>query len=94
MDGNLALLSKRDPYADLLYYRKVAIVLEELGLTYESIYLDFDKGEQKSPEHTKYNPNGRIPTLIDHKNNDFTLWSVGTKYRDTSVSCFLIHVHI
>ncbi|THG95168.1 hypothetical protein EW026_g6430 [Hermanssonia centrifuga] len=53
---------------------KVAIVLEELGLTYESIYLDFQKGEQKAPEHTKYNPNGRIPTLIDHKNNDFTLW--------------------
>ncbi|PSS06503.1 hypothetical protein PHLCEN_2v3705 [Hermanssonia centrifuga] len=53
---------------------KVAIVLEELGLTYESIYLDFQKGEQKAPDHTKYNPNGRIPTLIDHKNNDFTLW--------------------
>ncbi|KAJ3554307.1 hypothetical protein NM688_g3180 [Phlebia brevispora] len=53
---------------------KVAIVLEELGLTYEPIYLDFQKGEQKAPEHTKYNPNGRIPTLIDHKNDDFVLW--------------------
>ena len=54
--------------------RKVAIVLEELGLTYESIYLDFQQGEQKASEHTKYNPNGRIPTLIDHKNNDFVIW--------------------
>ncbi|KAI8996237.1 thioredoxin-like protein [Trametes punicea] len=53
---------------------KVAIVLEELGLDYESIYLDFRKGEHKAPEHTKYNPNGRIPTLIDHKNNDFVIW--------------------
>ncbi|EKM53777.1 uncharacterized protein PHACADRAFT_260287 [Phanerochaete carnosa HHB-10118-sp] len=53
---------------------KVAIVLEELGLTYESIYLDFQKGDHKAPEHTKHNPNGRIPTIIDHKNNDFTLW--------------------
>jgi len=53
---------------------KVAIVLEELGLTYETIYFDFQKGEQKSAEHTKYNPNGRIPTIIDHKNNDYTLW--------------------
>ncbi|KAF7797157.1 hypothetical protein EIP86_008349 [Pleurotus ostreatoroseus] len=53
---------------------KVAIVLEELGLTYEPIYLDFQKQEQKAPEHTKFNPNGRIPTLIDHQNNDFFLW--------------------
>ncbi|OSD00751.1 glutathione transferase Ure2p class [Trametes coccinea BRFM310] len=53
---------------------KVAIVLEELGLEYESLYLDFQKQEQKSPEHLKHNPNGRIPTLIDHKNNDFAIW--------------------
>lgn len=53
---------------------KVAVVLEELGLTYHPIYLDFDKNEQKSPEHIKYNPNGRIPTIIDHKNGDLVLW--------------------
>ncbi|KAI0730369.1 glutathione S-transferase [Fomitopsis betulina] len=53
---------------------KVAFVLTELGLTYESVYLDFNKLEQKEPEYTKHNPNGRIPTLIDHKNNDFTVW--------------------
>ncbi|KAI0323914.1 glutathione S-transferase C-terminal-like protein [Cubamyces sp. BRFM 1775] len=53
---------------------KTAIVLEELGLEYESIYLDFQKGEQKAPEYTKYNPNGRIPALIDHHNNDFVVW--------------------
>ena len=56
------------------WLRKVAIVLEELGLTYESKYLDFQKGEQKAPEHTQYNPNGRIPTLIDHTNGDFAVW--------------------
>jgi len=54
--------------------RKVAIVLEELGLTYETVYLRFDKQEQKAPEFTKYNPNGRIPAIIDHHNNDFVLW--------------------
>jgi len=53
---------------------KVAFVLEELGLTYETIYLKFDKQEQKAPEFTKYNPNGRIPAIIDHYNNDFVLW--------------------
>lgn len=53
---------------------KVAIVLNELGLEFESIYLDFNKGEQKEEKHTKYNPNGRIPTLIDHSNNDLAIW--------------------
>ncbi|KAI0090825.1 glutathione S-transferase [Irpex rosettiformis] len=53
---------------------KVAIVLEELGLTYDTKFLDFQSGEHKADSHTKYNPNGRIPTLIDHKNGDFVLW--------------------
>lgn len=55
-------------------YRKVAIVLEELGLDYHSIYIDFTKDEHRAPEHTQFNPNGRIPTLVDHKNNDFAVW--------------------
>ena len=50
------------------------MVLEELGLTYESVYLDFSKKQHKAPEFTKYNPNGRIPALIDHQNGDFTIW--------------------
>lgn len=53
---------------------KVAFLLEELGLTYETIYFDFNSQEQKGPEHLKLNPNGRIPTLIDHQKKDFTLW--------------------
>jgi Glutathione S-transferase, N-terminal domain len=56
--------------------RKVAIVLEELGLTYETIYLQFQNKEHKAPEFTRYNPNGRIPAIIDHKNNDYVLWCV------------------
>ena len=52
------------------------MVLEELGLTYESVYLDFSKKQHKAPEFTKYNPNGRIPALIDHQNGDFVIWCV------------------
>ena len=58
------------------HHRKVAFVLAELGLSYEPKYLDLNKGDQKSPEYTQYNPNGRIPTLVDHSNNDFTIWCV------------------
>jgi len=53
---------------------KVAIVLEALGLKYETKYLDFGKGEQKSAEFTQLSPNQRIPTIIDHDNGDFVLW--------------------
>ena len=50
------------------------MVLEELGLTYEPIYLDFSKKQHKAPEYTKFNPNGRIPALVDHQNGDFVIW--------------------
>lgn len=59
-----------------IVHRKVAFVLGELGLEYHSIYLDINKNEHNSAEHTKYNPNGRVPTLIDHSNNDFVIWYV------------------
>lgn len=41
------------------------IVLEELGLAYEFIRIDTEKGEQRSAEYRKLNPNARIPTLVD-----------------------------
>lgn len=59
-----------------LLYRKVAMVLSELDLTYEEIFLDTFKGETKLPQYTKYNPNGRVPALIDHRNHDFVIWCV------------------
>ncbi|TFK94563.1 glutathione S-transferase [Polyporus arcularius HHB13444] len=53
------------------------IVLEELGLDYETVYLNLSTNEIKDEKYTKYNPNGRIPTLVDHKNNDFVVWELG-----------------
>ena len=49
-------------------------MLEELGLSYHTIFLAFDKGEHKAPAYTQHNPNGRTPTLIDHANGDFAVW--------------------
>ena len=36
---------------------KVAIILEELGLPYETEFLDF--GVMHTPSYEKFNPNGR-----------------------------------
>lgn len=52
------------------------MVLLELGLTYETQWVDIRAGEHKAPAYTQYNPNGRAPTLIDHYNNDFVIWYV------------------
>ncbi|TCD59860.1 Glutathione S-transferase 2 [Steccherinum ochraceum] len=56
---------------------KIVFLLNELGLSYETIYLDFMKGELKAPEYLKINPNGRVPALVDHKNGDLTVWESG-----------------
>ncbi|KAH9852464.1 glutathione S-transferase C-terminal-like protein [Lenzites betulinus] len=53
---------------------KVAIVLEELGLDYETVTVNIFGGENKQPAYTKLNPNGRLPALVDHSSGDFTIW--------------------
>ena len=40
------------------------IVLEEVGVAYETQRLDLAKGEQRSPEYLKLNPRARVPTLV------------------------------
>lgn len=64
------------------------MVLEELGLTYDPIFLNFAENQQKSPEHLKLNANGRPPTLVDHYNNDFVVWYVSVLRKSQSLhSC-------
>ncbi len=41
----------------------VAIALEEAGLEYEAIRLDFAGGEQTKPAYKQINPKGRVPAL-------------------------------
>lgn len=49
--------------------RKVAIMLEELELPYETHIIDIERGEQKSPDFLRKNPNGKIPVIVDRETN-------------------------
>lgn len=44
---------------------RVKIVLAEKGLSWEGIWVKLGKMEQKSPEHLKRNPYGKIPVIDD-----------------------------
>lgn len=60
---------------------KVVQILYELGFTEEESInfhiLKTSKQEHKAPEYTRLNPNGRLPALIDHRNNDLVIWESG-----------------
>src|ERR1700722_15030388 len=49
-------------------------LLEELGLPYDYVLLDTQKGENKSEAYLKINPLGKVPTVVD---GDFTLFESG-----------------
>jgi GST-like protein len=44
---------------------KVALLLEELGLPYESVPVDTRKGEQHSAAFMALNPNAKVPVIVD-----------------------------
>ncbi|MDX9741685.1 MAG: glutathione S-transferase N-terminal domain-containing protein [Gammaproteobacteria bacterium] len=56
---------------------KASIALEELGLEYRVRPISFDRKEQKEPWYLELNPNGRIPTLIDHGEDGFVVFESG-----------------
>lgn len=56
---------------------KVAIVLSELQLPYETLFLDFNIGEHRAPEFVAMNPNARVPALIDHQLDNLSIWESG-----------------
>ena len=44
---------------------KVALCLEEMGLSYEPVPVDPRKGEQFDPAYMALNPNAKVPTIVD-----------------------------
>ena len=49
--------------------RKVSIMLEELGVEYQTKSINIGKDEQFSDEFLAISPNNKIPAIIDHDSN-------------------------
>lgn len=56
---------------------KISIALEEMQLPYTVFPVNLLAGEQFNSEYIKLNPNGRIPTIVDHENDDFVVFESG-----------------
>jgi glutathione S-transferase len=56
---------------------KASVALEELALPYEVHALSLSKGDQKTPEFLRINPNGRIPAIVDRELGDFAVFESG-----------------
>lgn len=56
---------------------KISIALEEMGLPYTWRHIRLSEQEQKQDWYLALNPNGRIPTIIDHDNDDFVVFESG-----------------
>ena len=46
--------------------RKVSIMLEEIGMSYQVVPIDITKGDQHKPEFLAISPNNKIPAIVDH----------------------------
>jgi glutathione S-transferase len=56
---------------------KISIALEEMGLRYTYRHIKLSEKEQKQDWYVRLNPNGRIPTIVDHDNDDFVVFESG-----------------
>lgn len=56
---------------ELYYYpspnvRKIVMALEELGLQYETRWVDITAGDQFTEDYLAINPNAKVPSIVDH----------------------------
>ncbi|KAL2137806.1 hypothetical protein VTI28DRAFT_8185 [Corynascus sepedonium] len=54
---------------------KVTMILEELGLPYEHVPIEFK--DVKKPDYLAINPNGRLPAIRDPNSGGLILWESG-----------------
>jgi glutathione S-transferase len=51
-------------YADGTCSLASHIVLEQSGMPYDTVRIDFSRQQQRSPEYLRLNPKGRVPALV------------------------------
>lgn len=56
--------------------RKVSIMLEEVGLPYQTHPIDITADDQFKPDFLKISPNNKIPAIVD-RDNDYALFESG-----------------
>ncbi len=56
--------------------RKISIMLEELGVEYNPIFINLEQKEQFSEDFSKISPSNKIPVIVD-KNNNQTIFESG-----------------
>ena len=56
---------------------KVSVLLEEIGMPYNTHHVDIMTGAQKEDWFLKICPNGRIPAIVDTDNNDLAIFESG-----------------
>ena len=56
--------------------RKISIMLEELDVDYNPIFINLEKKEQFSKDFSKISPSNKIPVIVD-KNNNQTVFESG-----------------
>lgn len=49
---------------------KIAIMLEEIKLPYQTYPIDISQGQQLTPEFLQINPNNKIPAIVDQQGPD------------------------
>ena len=58
--------------------RKITIMLEELGVKYNSIFINLEQKEQFSDDFSKISPANKVPVIVDKDNNQtvFESWAI------------------
>ena len=56
---------------------KASITLEELALPYQVHAIDLGQQQQQEPWFVAINPNGRIPAIVDHDQDNFAVFESG-----------------
>ncbi len=77
MPAQYTLYSHRGPGPNPL---KAAVLMENLGISYDVVPLDFGDDAEKGVKGAKFlkiNPNGRVPCLVSNDSDGFSVWESG-----------------